>query len=371
MNQELLHRIALIQLPGIGDLFAKLLTEYFKGAQRLFEASKTEIGEIPGVGQVLLRTLCDKKVKQEALTRAEQELIFTKKHDIAVWCYDDENYPEKLKECNDGPFILYFKGTPVVNKAKIVSIVGTRKATGYGEDLTRKIVEDFQNQNILVVSGLAYGIDSYAHKFSVECNVPTVAVLAHGLDKIYPQKNRGIAKKMLDNGGLLTEFMSGTNPERENFPKRNRIVAGMANATILVEAAFKGGALITARIANSYNRDVFAIPGRCIDLYSAGCNALIKSNQAVMIESGKDVLKSMNWIGASLVNCKNVPNLFNQFNNEEKKILELIQKKGVSNKEQIAIVLNKPVQGVSGLLFNLELAGAIKSLPGNNYQLKA
>lgn len=371
MNQELLYRIALIQLPGIGDLFAKLLTEYFKGAKHLFKASKKELSEIPGVGKVLLGTLCDKRVKLDALNRAQKELEFAEKHRISIWCYDEDNYPEKLKECNDGPFILYYKGSPVINSSRIVSIVGTRKATGYGEDLTRKIVEELQDQNVLVVSGLAYGIDAHAHKFSVENNVSTVGVLAHGLDKMYPQKNREIAKKMLDNGGLLTEFMSGTNPDRENFPKRNRIVAGMADATILVEAAIKGGALITANIANSYGRDVFAVPGRCIDTYSAGCNALIKSNRAALVESGKDVLKAMSWIDEAPQSYTAQPNLFDQFNTEEKRILEIIQNKGVSSKEEIAIGLNKAVQNVSGLLFNLELMGAIKALPGNNYQLKA
>ena len=232
-------------------------------------------------------------------------------------------------------------------------------------------VEELKDHGVLVVSGLAYGIDAYAHKYSVEFCVPTVGVLAHGLDKIYPQKNREIAKKMLNNGGLLTEFMSETNPDRENFPKRNRIVAGMADATILVEAAIKGGALITANIANSYGRDVFAVPGRSIDTYSAGCNALIKSNRAALIESGEDVLKAMNWIDEVPRSIPKQQNLFNQFNAEEKRILEIIQNKGVSNKEHIAIQLNKRVQNVSGLLFNLELNGAIKALPGNNYQIKA
>lgn len=370
MNQEIIYRIALLQLPGVGDLFAKLLTEYFKGAKHLFKASRKELSEIPGVGKVLLSTLLDKKLKQDVIQRAHKEVEFANKHGISIWCYDDEGYPVKLKECQDGPFILYYKGTPVLNKQKIVSIVGTRKATGYGEDLTREIIEELQSQDILVVSGLAYGIDAYAHKFSVEYEIPTVGVLAHGLDKIYPQKNRAIAKQMLKKGGLLTEFMSGTNPDRENFPKRNRIVAGIADATILVEAAAKGGALITANISNSYGREVFAIPGRAIDPYSAGCNALIKSNRAALIESGKDFLKAMRWMDDEPIKRGKQVQLFDNYNAEEKRIIEIIQTKGVSNKEQIALKLNKNLQSVSGLLFNLELNGAIKALPGNNYQLK-
>ncbi len=371
MNQELIYRLALIQMPGIGDLFAKLLTDYFKGAKHLFKASKKELNEIPGVGKVLLGTLCDNQLKRDLVQRAEQEFTFTNKHGIKVLFYDDEAYPEKLKECNDGPFVLFYKGTEVLNSPKIVSIVGTRKATAYGEDMTRKIVEELRNQNVLVISGLAYGIDAFAHKYAVENNVSTIGVLAHGLDRLYPQKNKALARKMLDNGGLLTEFFSGTNPDRENFPKRNRIVAGMADATILVEATAKGGSLITANIANSYSREVFAVPGRSIDLYSQGCNQLIKSNRAALIESGKDILEAMSWVEEQTKPVEKQLDLFAQFNPEEQRIISLIQSKGISNKEQIANSLNKPVQNVSGLLFNLELNGVIKSLPGNNYQLKA
>lgn len=370
MNHEIIYRIALIQLPGIGDLYAKLLTEYFKTAQGVFSASRKELSEIPGIGNVLLSTLRSERLKNLVLERARKEFRFTKQHKISVFTYDDENYPQKLKECNDGPFIIYYKGTSVVNYSKVISIVGSRKATPYGEDLTRKIVKDLQHQNILVVSGLAYGIDSYAHKFSLENSIPTIGVLAHGLDKIYPQKNREIAKKMLGNGGVLSEFMSGTNPNRENFPKRNRIVAGIADATVLVEATTKGGALITANIANSYGRDVFAAPGRVIDSYSRGCNALIKSNRAALIESGEDVLKAMNWIQPSPINIPKQKVIFNQFTEKEKRAIKVIETNGITSKEHIAIRLSMSIKSVSCLLFNLELNGIIKALPGNNYQIK-
>ncbi len=370
MISETAYRIALINLPGIGNLYAKLLTEYFKSAELVLKASKKELSKIPGIGDVLLSILCNKTLKAKAMERARAEIKFAEKYGISIWGYDHEKYPIKLKECNDSPFLVYYRGTPYLNFTKIVSIVGTRKATGYGEELTRKIIEEFENQDILVVSGLAYGIDSYAHKFSLEYNIPTVGVLAHGLDKIYPQKNRAMAKKMLTNGGLISEFMSGTNPERENFPKRNRIVAGMSDATIVVEATSKGGALITANIANSYGRDVFAAPGRIIDPYSRGCNALIKSNRAALIESGEDVLKAMNWITIEPKNKKKENNLFNQFTDEELLIIQAIQSKGIANKNQVAFHLNTSVQKVSYLLFNLELNGIIKALPGDNYQMK-
>lgn len=370
MDQETLYKIALIQIPGIGNLYAKLLTEYFKSAKKLFGASRKDLSEIPGVGKVLLSTLCDESIKKNSLLRAEKEMEFARRHGILILSYNDQNYPLNLKECEDGPFLLYYKGSQALNNFKIIAVVGARKATAYGEDLTRKIIRELQGQNIIVVSGLAYGIDSYAHKFSLQYNIPTVGVLGHGLDKIYPQKNRDMAKRMLEQGGLLSEFMSQTNPERENFPKRNRIIAGMADATVLVEAAVKGGSLITANIANSYGRDVFAAPGRSIDKYSSGCNALIKSNRAALIESGEDLLREMNWIKETKIKSSKPQDLINQFTEEQKQIVKIIEKNGFSSKEQIAISLNKSVQMVSESLFNLELNGFIKALPGNSYQIK-
>ena len=371
MNQEGFYRIALIQLPGIGHLYAKLLTEYFKGAKALFQASEKDLECIPGVGKVLLSTLCNSTLKRAALKRARQEFKFTQKHNIAIWFYDDEHYPEQLKSCNDSPYILYFKGTPFLNKNKILAVVGTRKATAYGEDVTRRIIEDLADHKIIIVSGLAYGIDAYAHKFSLDNNMSTIGVLAHGLDKLYPQKNRELARRMVQNGGLLTEFLSGSNPDRENFPKRNRIVAGMADATLIVEATKKGGALITANIAHSYGRDVLAVPGRSIDVFSAGCNQLIKSNKAALVESGEDVLKALNWIKTTNKNTVKQLTCFDNEVGDEKHILEIIQQTGISNKDQIALQLNQPIHKVSSMLFSLELNGKIKALPGNNYQLKA
>lgn len=370
MNQETLYRIALIQIPGIGSLYAKLLTEYFGSAKQLFDSSKAELSGIPGVGKVLLSKLCSEKVKRDALKRSEIEIKFANRHGILIFSYDDTNYPSKLKECNDAPYILYYKGTNVLNNVKVLAIVGSRKATVYGEDLTRKIIEDLQDQSILVVSGLAYGIDSYAHKFSLQNNIPTIGVLGHGLDKIYPQKNREMAKQMLYKGGLLSEFMSQTNPERENFPKRNRIIAGMADATLLIEATAKGGSLITANLANSYGRDVFAAPGRSIDNYSSGCNALIKSNIAALVESGEDILKEMNWIQETKSKTQKCNDLFDDLTVEAKQIIDLLQKKGFSSKEEIAVNLNKSVQMISHTLFNLELNDAIIATPGNQYQIK-
>lgn len=371
MEQETLCRLALIQIPGIGDLFAKLLTEYFNGAKYLFCSSRKELALIPGVGVSLLRNLTSKKVRDEVFFKASQELTFTEKHNINIMFFDGEKYPEKLKDLEDGPFVLFYKGTEALWKKKILSVVGTRKATGYGEDITKKIVDDFMNKDILIVSGLAYGIDTFAHKFSVENNISTVGVLAHGLDRIYPHKNKKLAEKMLENGGLLTEFFSGTIPARENFPKRNRIVAGISDATIVVEATVKGGALITAKIANSYNRDVLAVPGRVIDFYSEGCNLIIKNQQAVLVESGQDILNALNWNETiDVFENKNQLDLFGMLSKEETAILNILKNSGMINKERLAIQLNKKLSMLSGVLFNMEMNGLIKALPGNNYQLK-
>ena len=371
MEQEILCRLALIQIPGIGDLFAKLLTEYFKGAKHLFHSSKKELNLIPGVGTYLLGNLTSKKIRDEVFLRASQEMKFTEKHNIKIMFYDEEVYPDKLKGLDDAPFILFYKGTEVLKSNKILSIVGTRKATGYGEDITNKIIEDLKAENILIVSGLAYGIDTFAHKFSVEKNIPTVAVLAHGLDRIYPYKNNRLAEKMLGNGGLLTEFFSGTNPDRENFPKRNRIVAGISDATVVVEATVKGGALITAKIANSYNRDVLAVPGRAIDFHSEGCNWIIKNQRAALVESGQDILNALNWTQDTEVFKKPQLDLFSPLSNDEKAVLNILQNAGIANKEQLAIKLNQKLSVLSGILFNMEMSGVIKALPGNNYQIKA
>lgn len=372
MEQEILCRLALIQIPGIGDLFAKLLTEYFKGAKHLFASSRKELSLIPGVGSFLLGNLTSSKIKNDVFARADKELRFTEKYNIKIMFYDEQNYPEKLKGIDDAPFILFYKGTDVLQTPKILSVVGTRKATGYGEDITRKITEDLKNEDILIVSGLAYGIDTFAHKFAIENGMATVGVLAHGLDRVYPYKNKRLAEKMLENGGLLTEFFSETNPDRENFPKRNRIVAGIANATVVIEATVKGGALITARIANSYSRDVLAVPGRAIDFYSEGCNWIIKNEQAGLIESGDDILKALNWTEVpEIFDNKNQLELFTDLSNEEKAVLDILKNKGTANKERLALQLNLKLSALSGTLFNMEMNGVIKALPGNNYQLKA
>ncbi|MEO6849479.1 MAG: DNA-processing protein DprA, partial [Mucilaginibacter sp.] len=267
---SLLHRIGLTFIRNIGPASAKLLLAHFGDAEQIFKAPRNKLLKVPGIGEKRIDMLDFTTVLQ----RAEEELKFVDKNGIEVIFYTDPAYPKRLKNCVDGPVLLYAKGNINLNVPKVVSIVGTRSATDYGKQLCRQVVEELQQHNVLIVSGLALGIDVMAHKECLKQNMQTVGVLGHGLDRVYPFQNKSTAEKMLENGGLLTEFPSGTIPDRENFPQRNRIVAGLADATVVIEASVKGGALITAEIANSYDRDVFAFPGRINDEYSEGCNFL-------------------------------------------------------------------------------------------------
>lgn len=370
MKQEIIARLALIQIPGIGDLYAKLLTEYFKGAKFIFSSSRKELSEIPGIGSFLLGNLTSVKIKKEVFVRAEKELNYTESNNISILLYDDENYPKNLKDIDDSPYLLFYKGTDILKRSKMLSIVGTRKSTNYGQTMTRNIVNDLKDQDIIVVSGLAYGIDTYAHEFSVDNNIETIGVLAHGLDRIYPYKNSKLAEKMLAHGGLLTEFFSGTNPDRENFPKRNRIVAGISKATVVVEATVQGGALITTKIASSYGREVFAVPGRAIDPYSSGCNHVIKNQTASIIMDGTTVLEALNWEKEGNENMASKQmNLFTGLTKDEERIIDVISRTGKSSKEAISIAMGVKIASVSQILFSMEMKGLIESVPGNNFQL--
>ncbi|MES2807806.1 MAG: DNA-processing protein DprA, partial [Bacteroidota bacterium] len=288
---SLLHQIALTYLNKIGAGVAKVMVSYLGSAEAVFEASPAKLLTVPGIG--------DKRSKdlnlQEALEKAAIELKFVEKNNIDVLFYIDPRYPKRLKNCVDSPLLLYSKGNANYNNQKVISIVGTRNATDYGRQLCEELIAEIKQYDVLVASGLAHGIDVIAHKECLKHNVATVGVFGHGLDMIYPAANRTTAHKMLENGGWLTEYPSGTIANRENFPQRNRIVAGMADATIVVEASIKGGALITAEIANSYNRDVYAFPGRLGDTYSEGCNFLIRNNKAGLLTCVADLAYHLGW----------------------------------------------------------------------------
>jgi DNA processing protein len=362
---SLLHQVALSFIKNIGPVLAKSLIIHFGDAEQVFKTPKAKLLKVPGFGE--------KRVGEmdltSALHRGEEELRFMEKNDVNVIFYTDKTYPKRLKNCADGPILLYAKGNADLNPRHVVSIVGTRNATDYGKQLCRQLVEELQQHQVLIVSGLAFGIDVTAHKESIKQNLPTVGVLGHGLDRIYPAQNRGTAEKMLENGGLLSEFPSGTIPDRENFPQRNRIVAGLADATIVIEASVKGGALITAEIANSYNRDVFAFPGRVDDEFSEGCNFLIRNNKAALLTCAADLAYSLGWEKAD--GTKPVTEqlvLPIDLSTDERMIFDIIhQHKLPLAIDDLTIKTNMPMSQLAMNLLNMEMQGFIRSLPGKTY----
>lgn len=366
MNEQLLYHIALTSIPNIGNVTAKKLIAYCGSSEQVFKDKKSLLEKVPGIGSVYAKSIIEHKT--EALNIAEEELKYIQENEIVPLFYLNENYPKRLVHCEDGPILLYTKGNIDFNSQKVVSIVGTRKATEYGKEFCEKIVTDLAKHNPLIISGLAYGIDVAAHKAAIKNKLSTVGVLAHGLDRLYPAQHKNVANQMLELGGLATDFKSKTNPDRENFPKRNRIVAGLSDLTIVVESSKKGGSLITAGLANGYNRDVFALPGKLTDSQSEGCNWLIKTNKAALIQSVKDIEYIMNWQAEEKPKILQT-NLFVELSEEQKQLIAILQQKGKVSVDEISLLAKKPMSKTTSLLLELEFEGIVKSLPGKVYKL--
>ncbi len=354
-------------LPGIGGILARNLVAYVGNVEDIFSSSLNSLKKIPGIGEQNARRIRNSKV----LEKAEKELEYIHKHGIKAAFYTEPGYPRRLKSCVDSPILIYYKGNFNPDKQRVISIVGTRNATDYGKRMIDDLVSAFaeRDYDILVVSGLAYGIDIHAHRAALKNNIPTVGVVAHGLDRLYPALHRETAVSMLENGGLLTDFPSGTKIDPQNFLKRNRIIAGLADATIVVESAEKGGALVTADIASSYNRDVFAFPGRSGDVYSKGCNQLIRNNGATLIEGVEDLEYFMGWEAAVRKEAVQ-SSLFVELKPEEQKVVDLLLKEKELFIDQISAEIQLPVSRVSVMLLNLEFQNVIQALPGKMYRLK-
>ncbi len=363
-SNQLQLQIALSLLQGIGPVRARKMLSVLPDLQFLFTANLRELEHTTGVSYSLLK----KMRRQEALQAAEEELNFIHKKGIQTYFYTDVDYPRRLKQCEDAPILLYGKGSLDMNPLKTVAVVGTRNATPYGIQVCEELIQSFIGQNILVVSGMAYGIDICIHQLCVKHGIPTIGVLGHGLDRLYPQAHSSIAKRMLEKGGLLTEFMSGTNPDRENFPMRNRIVAGMCDATIVIESKSKGGSLITAELANDYSRDVFAVPGNVGQQYSEGCNQLISQSKAHLYLSPKHFLKWMDWTAQDKKPTRQ-RQLFVHLKPEEQEMVSLLENEGELHMDTLAYKSNKPISQTSVLLFQLEMQGCVKALPGKKYAL--
>ena len=367
-QNDLFYLLALQQVEGIGDITAKKLLQHFGSPETIFQAKKTELAKIDGIGKSTISNLH----KKDCFEQAESEILFLEKEDINVFSFQCNDYPERLKNCHDAPLLLFQSGNVNWNNSKIISIVGTRQITTYGMDFTKKLLEEIAPLNPIIVSGFAYGVDIVAHQAAMEHNLQTIGVLAHGLNQIYPKNHKKYMAKMQENGGFLTEFWTYSKPDRENFVKRNRIVAGISEATIVVESAERGGSLITAEIANDYNREVFAVPGRATDKYSQGCNNLIKTQRAQMITSAADLIYLLNW---DIKNKTTVENkaiqkqLFVTLSEDEQKIYNYLQTKGKELMDIIALDCDLPIFKISSILLNMELKGVVKPLPGKVFEV--
>ncbi len=369
MNNELFYGIALKQLKGVGDSNAKELISYAGSAEQLFRLPPRKLKKIKGVGAALIHAFED---TYGALLRAEQELKFIAQHNIQTLFYYDKRYPKRLLNCADAPLYLFCKGEFNFNNERFVNIVGTRRATVYGRALTEKMIEDLAAFNVTLVSGLAYGIDICAHKAALKYNLQNIAVLAHGLDRIYPIVHKGVARSLQQNGAIVSDFLSGTNPDRQNFPSRNRIVAGMTDATIVIESAITGGALITADIANSYHKDVFAFPGRVQDEFSEGCHQLIKDHKAHLVTSARDIITIMGWDEEeSYAEKKSIvqSQLLLALDDAEKSVVGLLKDGNQLGIDKLCLLAGVSQGLMANILLQLEMKGVVQSLPGKFFKL--
>lgn len=372
-RKELLHRIALTMVPKVGPVTARILTAHFKSARAVFEQGPEELNKVEGIKAHFSGSL-----KSPGLfNRAEAELKFMEKHRILLYCLEEEGYPHLLRECNDAPLLLYVKGEQGLHCKRSLSVVGTRRATAYGKEVCHNIIQGLATrlEDLVIVSGLAYGIDVMAHRAALEAGIPTVAVLGHGFGTLYPSAHREVAKKIIRQGALVTDFVSETRPERNNFLRRNRIIAGLSNATLVVESAERGGALITAGLAASYGRDVLAVPGRTIDHRSRGCNLLIKSTKAALVENAEDILYHLNWDADHPDQAEPTlpfpPSGEGTIREKEgRQLLSLIREEPGITPDTLCIRSGIPIHRVFALLVEMELNELVLVEPGNRYHLR-
>ena len=365
MPADLTYEIALGLVPNIGDIHAKALVNHFGNAAAIFAARKKDLEVLDGIGTIRAASI----KSFHDFERAEEEIRFIKKYKITPLFITNKNYPQRLLNCYDSPSMLYYKGNADLNSSKIVAIVGTRNNNEYGKNICEKLIEELAGEEVIVVSGLAFGIDSIAHKAAIRNEMRTVAVLAHGLDRVYPSQNSLLAKQMINNGGLLTEFRKLTKPDRQNFPCRNRIVAGISDAVIVIETGIKGGSLITAELGNSYNKDVFAFPGRVNDTKSEGCNFLIKNNKAALITCANDVLENMGWKKKNMINAKKQKELFIELSDDEKTVVGILQSQEQVHIDELYFKSKLNSSAVASALLMLEMQGVVASLPGKIYKI--
>ncbi len=364
-TEQLIHVLALQHVPKIGATTAKKLIAHCGSAKAVFKEKKASLLKIDGIGTLTINGLFDSVHIKEA----ENELRFITENKINYSYFMDSDYPERLKQCLDGPILLFNTGNILIKNQPIISIVGARKITSSGVAFCQKLVEDLMPYNPIIVSGFAYGTDITAHKAAIANNLQTIACLAHGFDQIYPKVHKKYVADVEKYGGFFTDFWSTDNFDRKNFLKRNRIIAGLSEATIVIESAEKGGSLVTADIANSYNRDVFAVPGRTTDTQSVGCNNLIKANRAHLLSHPLDIPYLLNWYIEDANKPSVQKKLFVELNQEEKLIYNYLKENNKQQLDAIALACNIPSYKVAGLLLNMELNGVIRPLPGKLFEV--
>jgi len=367
MINDLLYQLALTEVPNIGCVHAKILAQEFGSAEKIFKAKQQLLEKIEGIGEIRARSI----KSFNDFSKAEEEIKFIEKYKIKTLFLTDKDYPKRLLNCYDSPTLLFYKGNADLNASKIIAIIGTRNHTEYGKQQTEKLIKELSSQNVLVVSGMAYGIDAIAHKAAYKNDLATVGVLGHGLDQIYPPEHSNLAKDMLKHGGgLLTEFRSNTKPDKHNFPTRNRIVAGMCDATVVIETGEKGGSMITAELANGYNRDVFALPGRITDNKSAGCNFLIRNNKAMLLTDAEEIIEIMGWEEKTQKsNSKSQRELFIELSKDEKIIVDILNEKDTVHIDELNFKSGLSSSSMAAAILSLELQGVVATLPGKLYKL--
>ncbi|MFC4666457.1 DNA-processing protein DprA [Falsiporphyromonas endometrii] len=369
-TDELACRIALTQARGVGPIIARRLLEVMGSGKAIFESRQNLCNQMKSISSRLVDSLYDSPLLAKSYKHAEWAV----EHGVHCYGVDKKHYPTLLREIPDAPSLLFYLGDTTLfeKRCRILSVVGTRSMTSYGERCCRELIKELSENipNLLIVSGLAYGVDVMAHQSSLDCNVPTIGVLAHGLNRIYPTVHRNVALQMLDNGGLVTEYLDHTNPDRYNFVSRNRIIAGLSHATLVIESSKKGGSLITAKLAMQYNRDVFAVPGRIHDLHSLGCNSIIKSHHAIPVCNAVDIIEAMNWdaIESSVNNSimtKEMPK-----NPQHSMIVKYIMKNGPQQINDLSVKCNVTMSEITNILFELEFDGFVTCLPGGIYDVR-
>ena len=370
MDKETTYRLALSLMPQVGALKAKSLISHFESASAIFQSDENQL-LAGGVSASLAKKLSSKPLQEKCLARTKKEISFIEKKKIEVLHFDDSTYPAHLKDCEDSPLLIFKKGIHSLNYKKSVAIVGTRNATSYGRDFTDKLVKHLAQHQATIVSGLAYGIDAQTHQSCLKYHTPTIGVLGHGLDMMYPSVHRKLAAQMTKQGAVITEFLSETKSLPGNFPKRNRIVAGMVDAVIVVEGAIKGGAMVTANLAHGYQKELFAVPGRSTDKYSQGCNHLIKTQRAMLLDDPEELAMELGWESFDLEKKfkKNDYNLDPSLSELEKNVVKTLLDVEAASKEELCKKLTRSLGDLSPILFELELNNYIKSLPGSKYAL--